>query len=64
MMTGFNSHYVITNHNGSSITIPTKNAYDELVVSQECQICPAFLLELEPFQDHTNLKDWIVDSVV
>ena len=46
LMSGYQSHYVKTNIAGK---IDKDGEYDELVVSQECQILPMYLVELEPF---------------
>jgi len=58
---GYNSHYVVAEKNGfvpSSIAQDSE-LYDELVVSQEGQIAPAFIVHL----DHKSVvkvhKQWI-----
>jgi hypothetical protein len=43
---GYQSHYVITNGKG----MPTERGtsqYDEIVINQESQVCPAFIIELD-----------------
>jgi len=44
---GYNIHYVLTEKDGNCISKPIKNFFDELVVDQEMQIVPIFLLELD-----------------
>jgi len=41
---GFNSHYVVTNKTGEAITQPDTETFNEIVVPQEAQIVPAFLV--------------------
>jgi len=51
---GYNSHYVLTCRNGMVITqIETETFYDELVVDQESQVLPAYILVL----DHNNIRN-------
>jgi len=55
MISGFQSHYVITGPNGFPPTerkLERIKRYDELVIGQEAQIAPIFLLEI----DNSNLS--------
>jgi len=50
MRPGFTSHFVLTDREGKSIRQPTgTHCYDEFVVPQENQICPAYILQFEQF---------------
>jgi len=45
---GYNSHYVVTDSAGIVIsTVLDTNKYDELVVDQECQVLPVFVLSVD-----------------
>jgi len=49
---GYNSHYVLTKKDGFAVTNPADNQfYDEVVVPEECQVAPAFIIELQPGGD-------------
>eukprot|EP01125_Pyxidicula_operculata_P020486 TRINITY_DN7584_c0_g1_i1.p1 TRINITY_DN7584_c0_g1~~TRINITY_DN7584_c0_g1_i1.p1 ORF type:complete len:1741 (-),score=240.11 TRINITY_DN7584_c0_g1_i1:66-5117(-) len=52
---GYQSHYVLTNRSGSPCTQEKESGkfYDELVIPQESQIVPVFLLEI----DNSNLYE-------
>jgi hypothetical protein len=47
------SHYVKVNACGVPVTVAQDAAYDEIVIPQESQIAPAFILHLE----RSNFKD-------
>jgi len=51
LKTGYQSHYVCTTAQGLPVTQPCSNCYDELVIMQEAQVVPAFVLKI----DTTNL---------
>ena len=44
---GYQCHYVCTNPDGSPCTVSAKNHYDEIVVSQESQVVPSYILEFD-----------------
>jgi len=52
MSAGHNSHYVAVGRSGDVAAPNEPNIYNEIVVEQESQIMPAFLLEI----DNTNFK--------
>jgi hypothetical protein len=43
---GYQSHYISTTRKGKPITHPTNESYDELVIGQEFQVVPAFILRI------------------
>jgi len=46
---GYNSHYVLTKKDGFALANPSENPfYDEIVVAEEAQVAPAFIIELQP----------------
>ena len=51
---GYNSHYIVTNHQGLCINGDSnkdgdsKKLYNEIVVAQEAQIVPAYLIHINP----------------
>jgi len=51
---GYNSHYVRTLKNGYCVSAKSDDSFDELVIEQEAQIVPIFILELDPDQS----KEW------
>lgn len=57
LKSGYNSHYIRTDKEGM-IYEPTSQslAYDEIVIIQESQVVPAFILELER-SNFTDLRD-------
>jgi len=45
---GYQSHYVVTKCNGYPVQKQVKSDYfDEIVVNQEAQICPAFIVKID-----------------
>jgi len=56
LRTGSQSHYVVTAINGFPVKKPTPDAYDELVVVQEGQVFPAFIITPEKESIHTLRK--------
>jgi hypothetical protein len=55
---GYNSHYVITDQEGMVISSPSDDTkFDELVVDQECQVLPVFILIL----DKENVNEILVN---
>jgi hypothetical protein len=64
IMSGYNSHYVITNINGQiySHELYYSNSFeikcDEVVVAQESQILPAFIIELNPSSIQQEAMNW------
>jgi len=57
---GYNSHFVVTRKNGFPPSKQPKSGsfYDEIVIPQEPQIMPAFLLSLGSNNLVTLLKKW------
>jgi len=54
---GYNSHYVITKQDGNVFQeIGERPVYDELVIDQESQVTPAFVLQLST--DSQKLKEF------
>jgi len=43
---GFNSHFVATTRHGNIIATEMEECYDELVIKQETQICPVYVVNL------------------
>jgi len=55
---GYNSHYVCVTKKGNVIQSADEEAYDELVIEQESQICPAYVIYLEK-ESVTNISsEW------
>jgi len=48
---GYNSHYVLTESNGDVYSDPSKEIFDEIVIGQESQVVPVYLVEIS----HTDL---------
>jgi len=48
MQDGVQSHYVITSINGYPVLKPCEKYYDELIITQEAQALPAFIIEVDP----------------
>jgi len=45
---GYNSHYVLTRTDGFALSDPSESPfYDEIVLPEECQVVPAFIVLLE-----------------
>jgi hypothetical protein len=56
---GYNSHYVLTNKHGEIHTnADDKYICDEIVVNQEVQILPAFIITLNYDSCQRELKNW------
>jgi len=53
LKTGYQSHYVVTTSSGLPVKTPSQNCFDELVINQEAQVVPAFILKL----DISNLNE-------
>eukprot|EP01127_Copromyxa_protea_P018107 TRINITY_DN5626_c0_g3_i2.p1 TRINITY_DN5626_c0_g3~~TRINITY_DN5626_c0_g3_i2.p1 ORF type:complete len:533 (-),score=92.68 TRINITY_DN5626_c0_g3_i2:42-1640(-) len=53
LKSGYNSHYVATSSKGQPVQVKSEDAFDEIVVSQEAQITPAFVLKVKA----TNLTE-------
>lgn len=46
---GYHSHYVVTQQDGFACTSPDhKPVFDEIVIAQEAQVVPAFIIQLPP----------------
>lgn len=54
----FCSHYVVVDKRGEVTTAATAERFDEIVIDQEAQICPAYLLILEPEKSRQLLDLW------
>lgn len=49
MKNGYNAHYVLTTQDQTLVDAPTtEKNYNQLVIGQESQIVPAFIVEFEP----------------
>jgi len=46
LKSGYNSHFVVTNRMGEAVTSGNDSVWDEIVISQESQIAPAFIFEV------------------
>lgn len=62
--TGYSSHYIVTQQNGETFTSvpqegPDAEIYDEIVIAQESQIAPAFLIHLDPKKKKALASDWL-----
>jgi len=55
LKSGFQSHYVVTSKAGYPIQHPTEKCYDELVISQEAQVVPVFILVI----DKSNIQELV-----
>jgi len=53
LQSGAQSHYVVTSIEGLPVEKPCDNCYDELVITQEAQVVPAFILLV----DESNMGD-------
>jgi len=53
---GYQSHYVITTIHGVPVEKPSGNSFDELVISQEAQVVPAFLVIV----DKTKIQELLL----
>ena len=63
LQSGYNSHYVIVKRNGETPEFPIsgdfkEKLYDEIVINQESQICPAYLLKLSLAKMATFMDTW------
>jgi len=52
---GYQSHYVRTSLNGMPLTTE-ENEYDEIVVNQESQVCPLFIVQIESGSSFSHLQ--------
>jgi len=48
IVAGYNSHYIVTDSGGFPLAKISKKHFDEIAVSQETQVAPAFVLVLSP----------------
>ena len=55
---GYNSHYVLTNKKGHVLGPSDKEICDELIVCQESQILPAFIIKLNTESALKELLNW------
>jgi len=53
LQSGAQSHYVVTSIKGFPVTKPCSSHFDELVITQEAQVVPAFIVTVDP----TNLLE-------
>jgi len=59
LMAGYQSHYVITSRKGYPQTdLDNPESYDELVIVQEPQTLPIYLLEVDPNSFQNLLSSW------
>jgi len=55
---GYNSHYVLTEKNGCCCNKPIVSFFDEIVIEQEAQITPIYIIELKPKKTAKIAKTW------
>jgi len=62
---GYQSHFVLTQRSGTIFHLPedeqtssNEKIYDELVLNQESQVLPIFLIELDPLNFNTLTAHW------
>jgi hypothetical protein len=60
---GYNSHYVRTLKTGSVTPKPKYTSYDELVILQEGQVLPAFILKFEKQEVERRFEEWQTTNV-
>eukprot|EP01125_Pyxidicula_operculata_P013176 TRINITY_DN4359_c0_g2_i3.p1 TRINITY_DN4359_c0_g2~~TRINITY_DN4359_c0_g2_i3.p1 ORF type:complete len:1736 (-),score=241.48 TRINITY_DN4359_c0_g2_i3:164-5371(-) len=58
MMGGYSSHYVCTTKDGYPTSKPVKNHYDEIVIEQEVQIAPVYILTIDTSNIPNLLKEF------
>ena len=60
LQSGCNSHYVIVKRTGEVPETTDENSelFDEIVINQESQICPAYMLKLTPDKTKKLLNSW------
>lgn len=58
IVSGYNSHYVRTTKAGFVQTKPKNTSYDELVILQEGQVVPAFILTFDEEDIKSRLAKW------
>jgi len=58
IMTGYSSHYVVTDRDGNVTDESTLDLFDEIVVGQEAQICPAFIFSIDNSNFETLKLKW------
>jgi len=64
MKTGHNSHFVVTNQRGNCVTSDVdQELFNEIVVPQEGQIVPAFLIELAGSQVDKLISEWNISTL-
>jgi hypothetical protein len=59
MKSGYNSHYILVNRSGYPAELHAKKFFDEMVIGQESQVVPAFVVSLtsECAMDHLKGLD-------
>lgn len=62
LQSGYNSHYVAVRRTGEVAKFPedrdSEGIFDEIVINQESQICPVYLLKLDPTVASKLLDKW------
>jgi len=58
LKSGHSAHYVLTNQKGECLVRKENEYYDELVVSQESQITPAYIFQIGKTNFKQLWKDW------
>eukprot|EP01126_Amoeba_proteus_P062401 TRINITY_DN8479_c0_g1_i1.p1 TRINITY_DN8479_c0_g1~~TRINITY_DN8479_c0_g1_i1.p1 ORF type:complete len:280 (-),score=60.30 TRINITY_DN8479_c0_g1_i1:79-918(-) len=65
MKPGYNSHYIVVTTEGVPANDDDRRAskplYDEIVIPQESQIVPVYILRFKPFDSNKILKRWKED---
>eukprot|EP01126_Amoeba_proteus_P056654 TRINITY_DN7142_c0_g2_i3.p1 TRINITY_DN7142_c0_g2~~TRINITY_DN7142_c0_g2_i3.p1 ORF type:complete len:274 (-),score=74.82 TRINITY_DN7142_c0_g2_i3:149-970(-) len=63
LKSGYNSHYVVVNTEGLPTSMEKKiKFFDEVVVPQEAQIVPLYIVRMVSFDSKKVLKQWDVDK--
>lgn len=55
---GYSSHYVLTNTDGNVYQEGDGEICDEIVVAQESQLCPSFIIRLDPMECVSEFEKW------
>jgi len=58
LVSGYNSHYAITERSGYPPSEPKENLFDEIIIPQEAQIMPVLLIRVNP----TNLPQLLQEA--
>jgi len=56
LKSGYQSHYILTKPDGEPISKETSKHYDELVIAQESQVMPIYVVEVNPAKLQAVMK--------